>query len=42
MSFGPKTGYRDGGNRGGQDRFKWEDVKDGTRVAGLAGCIEGW
>lgn len=28
MSFGPKTGYRDGGNRGGQDRFKWEDVKD--------------
>ncbi|TFJ80710.1 hypothetical protein NSK_007887 [Nannochloropsis salina CCMP1776] len=28
MSFGPKTGYRDGGTRGGQDRFKWEDVKD--------------
>lgn len=32
MSFGPKTGYREGGNRGGQDRFKWEDVKDGTCV----------
>jgi len=30
MSFGPKTGYRDGGTRGGQDRFKWEDVKDGA------------
>lgn len=27
MSFG-KTGYRDGGNRGGHDRFKWDQVKE--------------
>ena len=23
----PKDAYRDGGSRGGQDQFKWEDVK---------------
>lgn len=28
MSFGPKTGYRDGGNRGGHDRFRWDSVKE--------------
>jgi hypothetical protein len=27
MSFG-KTGYRDGGNRGGHDRFRWDQVKE--------------
>lgn len=27
MSFG-KTGYRDGGNRGGHDRFRWDSVKE--------------
>ena len=27
MSFG-KTGYRDGGNRGGHDRFQWDQVKE--------------
>jgi hypothetical protein len=23
-----KTGYREGGTRGGQDRFKWDEVKE--------------
>jgi hypothetical protein len=24
-----KSNYRDGGTRGGADRFKWDDVKEG-------------